>query len=108
MSRLRPGMARVEFYAIWNEVSELLDQGHTYRSAFDLLSEKKKITMKYDSFRRHIKSKFVKKEYAEIDNQEKSVVSSANNIKKIVPDTPPVQAFDQKNAVPLSDLLTGE
>ena len=83
MSRLRPGMARVEFYAIWNEVSELLDQGHTYRSAYDLLSEKKKITMKYDSFRRHIKSKFVKKEYAEIDNQEKFVVSSANNIKKL-------------------------
>ena len=106
MPRLRPGMARVEFYAVWNEVSELL--GHTYRSAYDLLSEKKKITMKYDSFRRHIKAKFAKKEYVEIDNQEKSVVSSANNIKKIVPDTPPVQAFDQKNAVPLSDLLTGE
>lgn len=107
MSRLRPGMARVEFYAIWNEVSELLDQGHTYRSAYDLLSEKKKITMKYDSFRRHVKARFSKNEIIKTDSKEK-IASSASNTKRVVPVKAPSQAFDEKKKVPLADLLTGE
>lgn len=108
MSRLRPGLARVEFYAVWNEVSELLNQGHTYRSAYEFLSEKKKITMKYDSFRRHVKAQFAKKKFMEIDSQEKSVIPADNKPKRVVPATSTVQAFDSKNAVLLSDLLTEE
>lgn len=55
MPRLRSGMARVEFFAVRQEVEELLAQGHTLRLAYEHLFKLKKISMAYDSFRRHVK-----------------------------------------------------
>lgn len=40
MPRLRPGLARVEYFAVRDEVSMLLAQGHTYASAYDTLKTK--------------------------------------------------------------------
>nr|WP_308620458.1 TraK family protein [uncultured Desulfovibrio sp.] len=48
-------MARVEFFAVRQEVEELLAQGHTLRLAYEHLFKLKKISMAYDSFRRHVK-----------------------------------------------------
>lgn len=51
MPRLRHGMARVEFFAVQENVMALLAQGHTYASAYDLLKKEGKITMCYGAFR---------------------------------------------------------
>ena len=51
---LRPGMARVQFLAVQHEVKTLLEQGHTYASAYDMLKDQKKVSMSYQSFRKHI------------------------------------------------------
>lgn len=57
MPRLRPGMARVQFYAVQQEVVALLEQGYTFASAYDLLRTEKKITMCYGAFRAYAKQK---------------------------------------------------
>lgn len=53
MERLRPGLARREFFAVKPEVDEFLASGGTYRLAYDMLIEKGKISMSYDTFRQY-------------------------------------------------------
>lgn len=53
MSRLKPGLARVEYLVIQEEVTHLLGLGHTYASAYDILKKKNKITMCYATFREY-------------------------------------------------------
>ncbi len=54
MPRLRPGLARVEFFAVREDVMALLTQGHTYASAYDQLKEAGKISMSYSAFRNYV------------------------------------------------------
>ncbi len=51
--KLRPGFARIEFISIEDEAAVLFKQGHTLKSAYDHLYAKKKLSMKYDTFRRY-------------------------------------------------------
>lgn len=104
MPRLRPGLARVEFFAVRQEVMALLSQGHTYASAYDRLKEAGKISMSYSAFRNYVHARSRQKPEAEDAAARTPPAGTA----------PPrvsangAQAFDGKNAVPLSDLLTGE
>ncbi len=54
MPRLRPGLARVEFFAVREDVMALLNQGHTYASAYDRLKGAGKISMSYSAFRNYV------------------------------------------------------
>ncbi len=54
MPRLRPGLARVEFFAVREDVMALLTQGHTYASAYDQLKDAGKISMSYSAFRNYV------------------------------------------------------
>ena len=53
MAKLRPGLARREFFAVRPEVEEILASGGTFRLAYDMLKEKGKISMGYDTFRQY-------------------------------------------------------
>lgn len=53
MTRLRPGLARREFFAVRPEVEEILSSGGTFRLAYDMLKGKGKISMGYDTFRQY-------------------------------------------------------
>lgn len=52
-------MARVEFLAVKTDVEKLLEEGHTYASAYDILKEKKKVSLGYSAFRVYI-NKFLR------------------------------------------------
>lgn len=60
MTSLRPGFARIEFICIEDEAATLLQKGHTVKSAYDYLAEKKKLRMKYDTFRRYVHARLKK------------------------------------------------
>lgn len=118
MPRLRNGMARVEFLAVRVEAEVLLARGHSCSSIYERFKADGKISMSYAAFHRHLKRLSPR-------DPEKIDMSRNRHPKPEAEDaatqTPPVgkapsrvtvngsqQAFDPKNAVPLSDLLTGE
>lgn len=45
--------ARLEYLAIEKKAEELLNKGHSFRSAYKIFYEARKITMSYDTFRRY-------------------------------------------------------
>lgn len=98
-------MARVEFLAVRENVMALLAQGHTYASVYDRLKKEGKITMCYGAFRSYVHGRRRTKPEAEGAATQTPPVGKAP---PRVTANGSQQAFDQKNAVPLSDLLTGE
>lgn len=55
MPRLNHGMARVEFLAVKPDVDELLAKGHPMTSVYRLLKDSGKISMCFESFKRHLR-----------------------------------------------------
>lgn len=55
MPRLNHGMARVEFLAVKPDVDELLAKGHPMTSVYRLLRDSGKISMCFESFKRHLR-----------------------------------------------------
>ena len=56
--RLTPGMARVEFLAVKDEVESLLARGYLLKPAYAQLTKEKRISMTYDTFRRYARKYF--------------------------------------------------
>lgn len=56
--RLTPGMARVEFLAVKDEVESLLARGYLLKPAYTQLTKEKRISMTYDTFRRYARKYF--------------------------------------------------
>lgn len=122
--RLRPGLARVEFYAVRQEAVELLKQGHTYTSAFEVLKKAGKITMSYWVFlsyatgrRERLKQKVV---VEEVQNQQLAQLPAVREASKepavreehkgsIVPVIQDKQScFDNKTVINTTRLITGK
>jgi len=55
MERLKKGVARIEFFAVRQEVEKLLAAGYSIKLAYEDLKEKGKITMSYQAFYRNLK-----------------------------------------------------
>lgn len=55
--RLRKGTARVEFFAVEEEVERLLAAGYNFVLAYEALVEAGKITMSYRTFYGHVREK---------------------------------------------------
>ena len=55
MERLKKGFARIEFFAVRQEVEKLLAAGYSIKLAYEDLKEKGKITMSYQAFYRNLK-----------------------------------------------------
>lgn len=103
MPRLRPGLARVEYFAVRDEVSMLLAQGHTYASAYDTLKTKGKITMCYGTFRSYANGS--REKTTEQDSTAPAASPRHNGPRKVAG---PASAFDQSNAPDLSKLMPVE
>ena len=57
MEPLKKGAARIEFFAVRNEIEKLLSAGYSIKLAYDHLKEVGKITMSYQAFYRNLKPK---------------------------------------------------
>lgn len=55
MERLKKGLARIEFFAVRQEVEKLLAAGYSIKLAYDNLKDNGKITMSYQAFYRNLK-----------------------------------------------------
>lgn len=111
MPRLRPGLARVEYFAVREEVLTLLAEGHTYASAYDALKDKGKITMCYGAFRSYAngsrnstKNDAEEKKWADDTDSAKHTTqadqfSSSKNIKI------PEEKFEKRNIPDPSELM---
>jgi len=55
MERLKKGFARIEFFAVRQEVEKLLAAGYSIKLAYDYLKDNGKITMSYQAFYRNLK-----------------------------------------------------
>nr|WP_320013090.1 TraK family protein [uncultured Desulfobulbus sp.] len=55
MERLKKGFARIEFFAVRQEVEKLLAAGYSIKLAYEDLKQKGKITMSYQAFYRNLK-----------------------------------------------------
>lgn len=55
MERLKKGFARIEFFAVRQEIEKLLSAGYSIKLAYDELKGKGKITMSYQAFYRNMK-----------------------------------------------------
>jgi hypothetical protein len=52
---LKKGVARIEFFAVRQEVEKLLAAGYSIKLAYEDLKEKGKLTMSYQAFYRNLK-----------------------------------------------------
>jgi hypothetical protein len=55
MERLKKGFARIEFFAVRQEVENLLAAGYSIKLAYDNLKDNGKITMSYQAFYSNLK-----------------------------------------------------
>lgn len=72
MDRLKKGFARIEFFAVRQEVEKLLAAGYSIKLAYDNLKDKNKITMSYQAFYRNLKPEKKsgsKKRFGSLDNK---------------------------------------
>ena len=55
MERLKKGFAKIEFFAVRQDVEKLLAAGYSIKLAYDNLKDNNKITMSYQAFYRNLK-----------------------------------------------------
>ncbi|MCT4625643.1 TraK family protein [Halodesulfovibrio sp.] len=99
----RKGFAKVEFLAVQPEVIELLEAGHTFRSAYETVRSEDRITMSYQRFvwyaRNGVKSRLEEpvKRIAALETTEEQLPCKALPIATLPADIlPPVPKIQPK------------